>query len=478
MIGTEPGQANVAADFVVQPTWVNGQDLGAQVGMSDTSTVFYLSVAEGSDPFTLTRVAVTPGETAHLRPQVTGPLAEHLSTEGPVQLRIGETRQLTVAYDCIAQGTVQLELTFEFEGLSPLLVPWQKTCGGEDNTALTITGGPTNEEVVQRGVPVWDESKSVGTSLGHTDFSVSTDPLSEQPPQAISTPRVSSRGACDAEVKESVEPGTVVSPAKPAKISVSYGCLHQGACVVTMEVPFHPDMAPYKPVRWEWTKMCGGTAIGVDVVAPATADGKLSYAALSADGSTNTTASWRVGDNVLKHEVWVLNDMARSLEYEVPVTLARVSCLDSLRCQASLPEGFPRRLESGKPTKLDIEYTCRSTGTSVVQLVLQTDGHDPFHVEWSKDCWNWWDSIAGVTINMLILAFIGACACVGCMKMTCKEEPLPPEDYPEAAAGVELDAPPYEQSRRYDQPAPYDGGEPQRAVSDPFLLYTPRSEPS
>jgi hypothetical protein len=313
-------------------------------------------------------------------------------------------------------GDVAAGVTVSFEGLSPVRWTWSKKCGGKDNKGLMVTGGFHNDKAVVQGRARWDESYVVGTDAAKTKFALFLDPLSEESSLRISTPEARGRGSCSARVTSPITPGTVISSGVAAAAAVHYECNRHGPCIVDVEVPFDPPMAPFRPTRWSYTKLCGGTQLGVDVEAD-TAGKKTEIATDGAQVSGPDAVELFVDPEVNDHKVYVVNDKARSDEEEVKVQQLRVSCLDSLRCGASIKGEVPRLLSSSKATELDVGYSCRTSGSSVVQLFIETEGHDPIKLHWTKDCSVWTDSFPGVMLQAFISCLILSCSCVGCCHM-------------------------------------------------------------
>lgn len=303
--------------------------------------------------------------------------------------------------------------------MSSVQIPFKKVCGGDKNTALTVTVGSAREgeKVVIMGTPKWDELKVLGVRNKNTVFTIFVDPLSEKGSQVISTPIVTGIGSCSARIapasagrfdagKKNLAAGESVD------IEVEHRCFRNGNCIVSAQVPFFPDMAPYQPLRWSWTKVCGGEALGIDVEAP-------NRRKLATDGAENKSfaAPWIVETDVNEHTVRLINDKTRSLKSEVKVRALTVRCLDTQRCASRILEKMPGVLSSDSPLDLHVEYDCYQSGTSMVQLVLATDGHAPVITTWTKDCAAFSDSLPGVMLWMLMLCICCALACVGFMRM-------------------------------------------------------------
>jgi hypothetical protein len=401
-VGTGPGKQNVVSGFEVVATWLSGDDLGASATPADRATSFYLRPSGGN--LQLARAAVEPASLPFLRTHLEGELAKDLMLQGQVNLRPDNGYQLSMAYDCLSQGEAALTLTLEFEGMSALQIPFKKICGGERNTALTVTAGSIGatekaEKVAILGTPKWDELKVIDVHHTSTVFTVSVDPLSEKGAQVISSPIASSSGACSAQAKApSIGKQKNLAAGESTEVEVQYRCFRHGECTVSLEVPFFPDMAPYQPLRWSWTKLCGGKAIGIDVELPETRHQLL---------KDSPATPWTVNTNVSEHRVRLVNDKVRSLESEVKVRGLTVRCLDSKRCTSRILESVPEMLRADAPMDLHVEYECHSSGNSMVQLLLDTDGHDPVIATWAKDCSTLHDSFLGVVLFMLV-----GCACL------------------------------------------------------------------
>lgn len=417
-VGTQSGQSNVVSGFELVPTWVSGEDLAASAPVTVPSTTFYLR-ATGGD-LQLTRAAVEPESLPHLQISFDGDLAKQLAQDGQVTLKQNKERRLVVAYDCRSQGEAALSLTLEIEGQSPVQIPLKKVCGGEKNTALTVTAGTASqgEKVVIMGIPKWDELTVVGVRPVSTKFRLFVDPLSEQGAQMLGKPTATGIGACAA---QAVIPNgalfssgnTELAAGQSLDVDVNYRCFRHGKCVVSMKVPFHPDMAPYQPLRWSWTKLCGGEALGVDVELPE------ARRLIATDGSANASyaAQWIADTDVSEHKIRLINDATRSLEPELKIRNLNVRCLDTRRCTSSLSESVPKVLASGSPLDLNVQYVCHSSGSSIVRLVLSLEDHDPVVTTWAKDCRAFGDSFLGCVLFMLCTCACCALACVGFIKM-------------------------------------------------------------
>jgi len=229
------------------------------------------------------------------------------------------------------------------------------------------------------------------------------------------------------------------------EMAVKYRCHRRGSCIVTAEVPFFPNMAPYRPLRWSWTKLCGGSAVGIDVTGVPLKEGggsdeELGRKQLARDGASDpkdVATPWVVSSKVDEHQVQLLNDEKRSLETEVKVTSLQVRCLDSIRCRARLEDPVPRVLAAGAPSDLRLQYDCLSSGNSLVQLILTTEGHDPIVATWAKDCRDSW------TLPCSIAVCVGwVFCCLGCCAFASK---FADEDKLEEAGG------PKENERRIDE---------------------------
>lgn len=378
-VGTEAGKANVVSGFEVVNSWLSGDDLASSVPATDRATQFYLQPTGG--PLQLARAAVEPVSSPHLRTHLEGQLAKDLELQGQANLRPENAYLLSITYDCLSQGDASLTLTLEFEGMPSLQIPFTKTCGGERNTALTVAldaaGG--NEKVAVMGTPKWDELKVIELGQTSTIFTVSVDPLSEKGAQVISTPVATSTGACSAQAltpKAGRFAQKSLAAGESVDVEVEYRCFRHGSCIVSLEVPFFPDMAPYQPLRWSWTKLCGGKALGIDVELPE----------WKPDHPSAPLTRWIVKSNMTEHKVRLVNDELRSLESEVKVRGLTVRCLDDKRCSSRILESTPALLRAGSPIDLHVEYECHSSGNSLVELVLDTDGHDPITATWAKDC--------------------------------------------------------------------------------------------
>jgi len=426
-VGTEPGKANVVSGFDVVSTWGSGDDLASSVPSTKTSSSFYLKAKGGS--LQMTRATVEPATLPHLRSYLEGQLSTQLRQNGQVNLRKDEEKLLRVAYDCLSVspgGPTPLTLTLEFEGLSPVAIPLQKTCGGQKNTALTVSTGTASdgEKVVIMGLPKWDELKVVGVRQITSVFTVFVDPLSEQGAQVIGLPKATGIGACAAQAdpkslkKFDGKKSKNLAAGDSVDMAVQYRCFRHGNCIVSAEVPFSPDMAPYQPLRWSWTKVCGGEALGIDVEALGV--GKSPRRLLASDGAANTsssTATWIVEKDVIDHKVRLFNDEKRSLEPEIKVNSLTVRCLDTKRCTSRLKDAVPKLLRSDSPFDVNVEYDCHQSGSSMVQLVLATEGHENVVATWAKDCSAFSDSLLGVCLVFILTFTCFSCACVGFVKL-------------------------------------------------------------
>lgn len=416
-VGTEPGKANVVAAFDILGTWLSGDDLASIVPPTQPDTDFYLRAKGGG--LQLSRAAVEPGSLPFLVTSLAGDLAKELREQGQVNLQPDKERRLSIAYDCHSPGTAALTLTLEFEGLSPVQIPFKKTCGGEKNTAITVTIGSAREgeQVVIMGTPKWDELKVVGVRPTSSIFTVFVDPLSEKGEQAISEPKATGIGSCSAVAAPPKGWGgkKIIAAGESLDVDVEYRCFRHGNCIVTAEVPFFPDMAPYQPLRWSWTKICGGEALGIDVEVADSKKRRL----VATDGAANTSYStpWIADKDVDEHTVRLVNDKSRSLESDIKVRGLTVRCLDSKRCTSRFAESMPKLLSAGSPLDLHVEYECHQSGSSIVQLILSTDGHDPVMATWAKDCSAFGDSLVGVILVMVLTCTCAACACVGFFRM-------------------------------------------------------------
>mmetsp|Transcript_106458 Transcript_106458/g.193670 ORF Transcript_106458/g.193670 Transcript_106458/m.193670 type:complete len:547 (+) Transcript_106458:116-1756(+) len=423
-IGTQPGGANVVADFEVVPSWQNGDDLESEVPAQSAATDFFLKVSGAG--LQLTRASVTPESLPHVQNYLDGALAQHLRLQGQATLKPEETRRLTVVYECHYQGDVALVLTLEFEGLSPVQVPWKKKCGGVQNTALTVTTGSTDQsffdKVVIMGVPQWDELKVVGEHVSVTKFHVFVDPLSERPAQEISKPQAQSSGACSVKVASSIEGKATLEPGESTSFSVTYVCRHHGQCAVQVAVPFEPFMAPYRPTRWKFTKLCGTAAPGIEVEGDF--QGKKKQLLVAGSAHTSHNPEWLIGPKVHSHQLRLLNDKALSQESEIKVQSVQVRCLDTLRCTARIASAIPQYLSATEPADVQVEYFCRTSGSSLVQLLLFTESREPVTVMWAKDCSAWTDSLWFILLASFFTCGCVACGCIGCLKMLVDKEEL------------------------------------------------------
>lgn len=416
-VGTTPTMANVVRNFVVVSDWDSGNDLASDVGMQHATTTFYLQILGG--PLTITGANLQPALDSHVRAHLRGPLADRLKAVGSVGILAGETAALTVEYECLSIGDVNAMLTLNFEGLSPVSWSWHKKCGGEENSALMITGGYDNQKVMVQGVPRWDESHVIGTTTPKTKFALFVDPLSSENEIVISKPEATGRGSCSVTVSSPITTGTQLFGGTAGAAAVHYHCHSHGQCVVDVQVPFFPPMAPYRPAKFSLTKLCGGRAMGLDVDAD-TAGNKTH---LATDGApTYGTEELFVDPAVSNHKVFLINDMDRSDSKEVKIQRLQLQCLDSVRCVAAINGDLPRLIRGDKAANLDIGYTCLTSGSSLVQLLLEVEGHDPMKLHWTKDCSVWTDSMPGVMLFTFIGCLIVSCSCVGCMSMCSSKE--------------------------------------------------------
>merc|ERR1712107_655050 len=94
-----------------------------------------------------------------------------------------------------------------------------------------------------------------------------------------------------------------------------------------------------------------------------------------------------------------------------------ISCMDSDRCNAKLVGKLPTMLLATKPAGLDVQYECLSSGSSLVQLSVEVEGHDSFSVCWTKDCAEWKDSVTAF-IFMGLGVFVGlSIMCAACTRV-------------------------------------------------------------
>lgn len=425
-VGTSPTMPNVVSNFGVTSDWESGNDLASGVGMQQVTTTFYLQVLDA--PITITGAILEPALDAHVRAHLRGPLADRLKSVGSVGLTAGETAALIVEYECLSKGDINPTLTVNMEGLSPVTWSWKKTCGGEDNNALMITGGYDNAKVMVQGVPRWDESNVVGTTVPKTKFALFVDPLSSENEIVISKPEATGRGACSATVSSPITTGTTLYSGAAGAAAVHYHCHSHGQCIIDVEVPFFPPMAPYRPAKFAYTKLCGGRAMGLDVDAE-TAGNKTK---LATDGAVAYGMDELFVDPaVSNHKVFLVNDVERSDSPEVKIYRLQLQCLDTIRCHAAIENEVPKLIRGDKAANLDIGYTCLTSGSSLVQLLLEVEGHDPMKLQWTKDCSVWTDSLPGVMLFTFVACCLTACACVGCMNMCSPKEGYEEEYYEE-----------------------------------------------
>jgi len=416
-VGTTPKGANVMVDFDVVPSWESGEDLAADAATDEPSTNFYLLANDSR--LVLSRAEVVSSNTTLAQPVWIGDVKKRILKRGKALILPNQDEKIKVVYHCSSPGDTDIFLILEFEDFSPVTVRWRKHCGGIQNTALTVMSG--EERVVFCGEPAWNKSHVVGLLPTQTEFILSVDPLSDQPEQIIDTPRLTTEGSCTIQSLYELDPQTPISTSlPPIKTRVQYGCLKRGPCLVTMEVPFYPDMAPYRPLRWQWTKQCGGQAVGLNIET----DTETGRHILVTDGLPVTDiTSWHVHDSEDIHKVVLVNDAKKSLVPVVHVRQLRVRCLDINRCDATLrTRPHFHELRADSPMQLDVQYACRKSGGSVVELVVDTEGRDPVLVQWNKDCTIWIDSLAGSIFTAFCMCIFAACACLGGLKL-CFEGP-------------------------------------------------------
>merc|ERR1719313_984814 len=125
---------------------------------------------------------------------------------------------------------------------------------------------------------------------------------------------------------------------------------------------------------------------------------------------------------VSSHNVFLINDAERSDTPEVKIQRLQLQCLDSVRCSASIYGDVPRIIRADKAANLPIGYTCLTSGSSLVQLLLEVEGHDSMKLQWTKDCSVWTDSLPGVMLFTFIGCLIVSCSCIGCMSMCSSKE--------------------------------------------------------
>lgn len=416
-VGTSPTMPNVVSNFATVSDWESGNDLASDVGMEVTTTEFYLQVAGA--PITITGAILEPALNSNVRAHLRGPLADRLKAVGSVGLSPGETAALGVEYECLSMGDVKPVLTINMEGLSPVTWAWHKKCGGKTNNALMITGGKDNDKVMVQGLPRWDESHVVGTTVPKTKFALFVDPVSTEPEIVISKPLATGRGACSVTVSSPIGTGTTLYEGTAGAAAIHYQCHAHGQCVIDVEVPFFPPMAPYKPAKYSYTKLCGGRAMGLDVDAE-TAGNKTH---LATDGApTYGSNELFVDPEVSSHKIFLVNDVERSDTPEVKVQRLQLQCLDSARCLAAVNGDLPRLISADKAANLDVGYTCLTSGSSIVQLLVDVEGHDTMKLQWTKDCSVWTDSLPGVMLITFAICLLCSCACVGCMSMCSPKE--------------------------------------------------------
>lgn len=432
LVGTERGETNVISDFGIMPTWESGEDPAAVAGIAEPFASFYISAGES---LILVNISVNPAHNMHAQPHLRGALVDLIRSRGRALLRPGDTWPVIVGYGCVSAGDVSLTLELQLADFTTVQIPWKKSCGGVPNESLNVVGD-LGEHVVQRGKPLWDQRRVIGTGVRQSSFAISVDSLSNLLSEEISVPRVSSHGSCKVEMSSPIKSGMRISPTISAKTVVKYGCVRRGICIVSMDVPFIPDMAPYLPLRWQWTKMCDGVAPGIDVkVGVIEADGSHAGPAgslalaeggvlLVSDGvSKALQEDCRVGAGTPKNQVMLVNDKQRSLTRAIDVLSLRVNCIDEHKCIARLAQPQPSFLSSEVPVTLDVEYTCQSSGSSMVQLTLETAGHDPVVAMWHKDCTMWSDTFVGTMSVAFLACTLAAGVSLGCVQL-CQEKKL------------------------------------------------------
>mmetsp|Transcript_19779 Transcript_19779/g.35865 ORF Transcript_19779/g.35865 Transcript_19779/m.35865 type:complete len:487 (+) Transcript_19779:120-1580(+) len=426
-IGTRRGVSNVVSSFQVRPAWSSQSDLDTFVGPTQVVSNFFIAPSEDTELKSL-QIATSSSDVVTARVALGGRHGHgrHLAAKDAILLRGGNTLKLVVEYDCHTAGDVNVLLSLDFAKQGVLHIPWQKSCAKRlvDDALLVIAdpveGESKHDVVVEKGRPVWTSEHMVMADVPYSNFTLSLDPLAGHRRVQLGMPKVWTSGACAATPDLGAAHRrylhlTVQGGVQPqAQFSVAYACAWRGRCTVGVEIPLHSDEALYLPARWQWTKNCDGVASGVDVEVEDEEPSPSSDAMLPSvgmghqllvDGQQASLEQWRARPGLSKHSVKLINRANRSLQDAVPVKGLEVRCLSSRHCSAHLLSEVPSLLSAARPSNVDVEYACKMSGSSLVELTLQLESRDAVKLLWVKDCGFWMDSWLGV---LLILALLNA----------------------------------------------------------------------
>lgn len=247
-VGTKLGGQNVISDFDIVADWASKSDSMASQTMTDVGMDFFLESAES---ITLIAANVISEPDGLMKAKLDGMVVRNLISHGSVVLEPGISYHVRIAFNCLEQAKVNMTLMLEFDGDLPrLAIPWEKICGGVDSTSLTIITeiADGNTSVVMRGRPQWTESTVVDEATSSTSFLILHDKESLEQSSVISAPRVQAKGVCVAMIDSSIKANTSVTINNPENMTLKYMCMGSGSCVLSVEVPLYPEMAPYKPI--------------------------------------------------------------------------------------------------------------------------------------------------------------------------------------------------------------------------------------
>mmetsp|Transcript_64892 Transcript_64892/g.154975 ORF Transcript_64892/g.154975 Transcript_64892/m.154975 type:complete len:491 (-) Transcript_64892:47-1519(-) len=424
-IGTQQGSSNVVSNFQVLPAWKTGEDLASTIGPERLSSSFFLKPS--SDTYLRgVQIATTRPDVLSARLGRGHGLAS-IAKHEVVLLKGGSTLALPVHYRCHGVGDVDMLLTLEIGGGPTIEVPWKKTCTARIvNQALMVAAtaegaAAKSELVVVRGTTLWNSQHEVATATSASKFTVSLDPSAGHRHVKLAMPKAWTAGACAA----TIDADSALRQMRPASVehlpevgfAVRYSCAWRGNCKVGVELAFHSDEALFEPARWEWTKKCDGVASGVDIDVVesatqlnATSDAKMMLQRgthrMLVDGQPTSQVKWRADAGLQQHRVLVQNNAEKSLQAEVPVAGVEVRCLSQRHCSADLQAPAPKVLLASRPSGIDVAYTCRMSGSSLVELVIKLDHRDDIKLLWVKDCSVWSDSAIGILFAAFALSLL------------------------------------------------------------------------